>query len=1505
MIYDYVRNNETRENFKSINERSLLSGLIENFSTNNHARLGYLISKSDYPVPVLYHLVNPDDKSIEYKVNFDLLSEVLSHSNKCLAIISGTTKTVYKGKSNLIPLFFPGLNNESISKLDEPSTSSYVDVLCNDENNEDWIIADFHGKVETNECKNLLKSFSSFANLHVLNVTIDDFNNNYEPSGEIQNLLSWYEDNNNTALLVILIRDMDAEVVKNKFANNVKVTINNIKMKSIQFYKEVLVHYVFNISNQVCGPERGSEKRRIAKELSEITKDITKPNNIVISKISIERKYMELMGENIHESKVDSLENKYSDLFTLKLNDVKEIFALSNLNRRIGYIQNEKKQAVGIPNNRNNMTKLEKEEDKLEREKFKLKLYNKYIKQFINLILKEDNSSLLKFEKHLLKIKSVELEKLNKNRKIESAKFISLQKQIQDNEKVQNFNNQSGQYKQLLKDKQISSKALKEIDDNIEDYNLTIGKFFDEIFLIIDWNEDEKKLEKENEILQIKDDFIEKVVELINKGNPIHLLRGRPLKVESKVLESVFDKLSKYENIFVISIIGQQSSAKSSLLNALFGCDFHTSAGRCTIGIYLNFVKYKDKTIVIFDTEGLMSVETNDKIFDHQMTTMALFSSHLILINTKNESDANLANLLGVSFYAKLINRKCEFKPSIMFVIRDQDNLEEKHVQKSVEIIKEKLTQETSKINQSVENVINIDTKNVKLLPDAFSRGTLSADMPNRKYKKRNFSFSEEILLLRRKLIEEIENLKNIDNHHFTSMSDFYEKISNNWSTIESISDNLLNFKNLEELRVYKEISLKTEKFIDVIKRNLIKAYDELFEEKKKKIAKDFSEEKADSLFHELKEWFQGEIIKYFTSYKNEINNPNYSVSLKNQFENNLKNSLNFLEERNLNRWKSVTNILNNFIKLNETKRQLHDEFKILLNSSNNLNDLKLNLEDKFSNNRTKFLNDIQKKYLKDDDLIHGLLYKYNISKDVLGRNTFLEMAPHIERKHLEEFRKKPFLNRNFQEWNKYSNESDNKVELLKSNIYKNAKMEIKSQIGSNYDFDDADIRRVLSNVFEKTFHIEIDTTQINMEKVVEDMIKFCLSEILESLKINRDKAKKEELTEYENNCRKMKIDLNKDFESKKNSKLLGIRLIEKLFDELFELILVNELTDVGNKIEKKMNDLLKSPQNVVELAYKESFESRNYENVYKYVVDIERYCNEIIHRLTYPQICSILLDNNFKIRTDFNELLKHLRAFDFRTITPGYKLHDVIQKIIDSIKKSENLRYFEDFFENLSIHERYENVEISSLEEFKDGLIEEISKKGDKLDNLIDNFDLKIKKEIDVKLKHFSKFYLGCTSVCPFCDSKCNLGVDHENDHSCFRHIYVGFGKIRDPSTHFVWIKEIYCYEKTLLEISFTDTDTETQFKTFRNYLQEKNPKWLNNIENMALNFGNLPINHIENSNMKSAWMNTRKAILKHFNTIGWNINDQPKYPTEWSNLEDEEKLLKEDHQPTWLIEN
>jgi hypothetical protein len=40
----------------------------------------------------------------------------------------------------------------------------------------------------------------------------------------------------------------------------------------------------------------------------------------------------------------------------------------------------------------------------------------------------------------------------------------------------------------------------------------------------------------------------------------------------------------------VVSVIGTQSSAKSTLMNYLFKCDFATSAGRCTKGVYFTIV---------------------------------------------------------------------------------------------------------------------------------------------------------------------------------------------------------------------------------------------------------------------------------------------------------------------------------------------------------------------------------------------------------------------------------------------------------------------------------------------------------------------------------------------------------------------------------------------------------------------------------------------------------------------------------------------------------------------------------------------------------------------------------------------------------------------------------------------------------------------------------------------------------------------------------------------------
>lgn len=62
------------------------------------------------------------------------------------------------------------------------------------------------------------------------------------------------------------------------------------------------------------------------------------------------------------------------------------------------------------------------------------------------------------------------------------------------------------------------------------------------------------------------------------------------------------DSLSNLDRrVLVVTILGQQSTGKSTLLNFLFGCDFSASVGRCTKGIYGTYYEVKDQKIRNFD----------------------------------------------------------------------------------------------------------------------------------------------------------------------------------------------------------------------------------------------------------------------------------------------------------------------------------------------------------------------------------------------------------------------------------------------------------------------------------------------------------------------------------------------------------------------------------------------------------------------------------------------------------------------------------------------------------------------------------------------------------------------------------------------------------------------------------------------------------------------------------------------------------------------------------------
>ena len=88
---------------------------------------------------------------------------------------------------------------------------------------------------------------------------------------------------------------------------------------------------------------------------------------------------------------------------------------------------------------------------------------------------------------------------------------------------------------------------------------------------------------------------------------------------------AVIGRLKKHnlekQSINVISVLGIQSTGKSTLLNTIFGLRFNVSAGRCTRGAYFQLLSFNSKLrkeigcdhIVIVDTEGLRAPELQYK----------------------------------------------------------------------------------------------------------------------------------------------------------------------------------------------------------------------------------------------------------------------------------------------------------------------------------------------------------------------------------------------------------------------------------------------------------------------------------------------------------------------------------------------------------------------------------------------------------------------------------------------------------------------------------------------------------------------------------------------------------------------------------------------------------------------------------------------------------------------------------------------------------------------------
>ena len=162
--------------------------------------------------------------------------------------------------------------------------------------------------------------------------------------------------------------------------------------------------------------------------------------------------------------------------------------------------------------------------------------------------------------------------------------------------------------------------------------------------------------------------------DMLLSGQPLELMDGDSSYIPLKWFNAVFSKLVRKTNnakIFVISVLGIQSSGKSTMLNTMFGLEFPVSAGRCTRGAFACLIPVSDSLksasnfdyVLIIDTEGLRgSMDPDVREHDNELATFAIGVADLTIVNIFGENYNDMKEFLEIAVHAffkmKLVKEK-------------------------------------------------------------------------------------------------------------------------------------------------------------------------------------------------------------------------------------------------------------------------------------------------------------------------------------------------------------------------------------------------------------------------------------------------------------------------------------------------------------------------------------------------------------------------------------------------------------------------------------------------------------------------------------------------------------------------------------------------------------------------------------------------------------------------------------------------------------------------------
>uniref|UniRef100_A0A3B4UPB3 VLIG-type G domain-containing protein n=1 Tax=Seriola dumerili TaxID=41447 RepID=A0A3B4UPB3_SERDU len=377
----------------------------------------------------------------------------------------------------------------------------------------------------------------------------------------------------------------------------------------------------------------------------------------------------------------------------------------------------------------------------------------------------------------------------------------------------------------LLKRKQTE---LEQISTKLQSATFGLEHIFREMGQIYEAHKSLQKQTKRSQTDWSK--YPELAAELMISGHPMELMDGDaghvPLTWISSLLEEVIKRLGD-QRVFVLSVLGVQSSGKSTMLNAMFGLQFAVSAGRCTKGAFMQLIKvseemkrdFKFDYVLVVDTEGLRALELAGNAalnHDNELATFVVGLGNMTLLNIFGENPAEMQDVLQIVVQAFMRMKKVKLSPSCVFVHQNvtdisaaERNMEGKRrLQEKLDQMTQLAAKEEVCDAECFSDIIAFDVqKDVKYFAQLWE-GSPPMAPPNPGY-------SESVQELKNFILSKASQSDGI------TLSQFKSKIHDLWDALLN-KNFVFSFKNTLEIKVYRNLEVQYGNWTWTLRSNML-----------------------------------------------------------------------------------------------------------------------------------------------------------------------------------------------------------------------------------------------------------------------------------------------------------------------------------------------------------------------------------------------------------------------------------------------------------------------------------------------------------------------------------------------------------------------------------------------------------------------------------------------------------------------------------------------------------